>query len=833
MSKVVLVTAQPRNPATGVASIVRLAGGGNRKGYFYGGQHFRAGLAALPRFKAEIGFDENGWSGSASPTTAGIGWAPASSAGLAGLAAHYWRGAAVTIEVGDEETGAFATRLVGRIADGAVQDHKLALTFADPTVGLDRPLLTARFAGTGGAEGGAEAKGRLKRRTWGRAFNVEGRILDKANNIYEFGDPAFPWQAIDKLRDKGREAAPAPAAVAWQGSVAATLAALAATAPVQGSGVVAPSIACAKWWTQASGPLTADVRGEIGAGYVETAPHIAERILAAAAGPGLTNAAAASAWRPYATGLHVGDEETIAAALDRLLYGVSLLWIFASAGTVTLREISFADPVETLVSDVAERRKTFKPVKSRRLGYQRAHRSHSDGEIAASLLQMDPDAGTKLGELTVLVAQGNAAVTTSSVQKTGGANNAYNAGAKTSLSYRSPIISGRANETNAYHYMGLTQAPDAGFGRDTADFIVEWRTGPVELLVYRANVVVAAIARTGSERFSAGYLRSGRFFVLKHDGADVTVVYDDPAAPANLILYGVARQFTTGARVVDLVYEATAEEAYKTAKGELSATVKKTISGPPTSSVTAKSDGTFDAGILPKVVSFTLVNDLGQDITAAAAFAATLKSGSAAFAAALTIANGRAQLSVSGLDVTSTFEIGASIGGVVVDRVQHVMEKVQPNGASGSTGTGGTSASAAISGSYSSSVYGAYLTSDWIRAKAGSNGRVDCTLPYQFVCVDNVNASNLHSFVKWHWRPIGGAAADIAAEIQSTLPASVTSEGGGIYTREPGSGGCTAAKTGLTPGTEYEFRPYARSGTSGRLLSWSGQGGASAQCVGS
>jgi hypothetical protein len=396
VTSVVLITASPREIWNGVATTLRLAGGGNRKGYHYGGNHYRAGVATLPRFRAEIGFDETGWTGGVVPTTAAIAYLPYSASLLAEAAGYFWPGAAVTVQEGPEETAVFSTRLTGKIADATVQEHRLAITVADLGADLNKPLLSARFAGTGGIEGGTEAAQRIKRRTWGRAFNIEGRVIDKANNIYEFGDPAYPWQEFTTVRDIGRDAAPALTVVAWAGSVAATLTALIASTPAQGSGAVAPSIACAKWWTQPAGPLTADVKGEIGSGYVETAASVAERILAAVAGPAITNVATANGWRPGIVGIHVEEGETIASVLDQLLMGVSLLWILNPAGTITLREPTFASPVEALTADTVERLRTFKPVKTRRLGYQRSYRVHSDGEIASSLLQIDPDAGSVL-----------------------------------------------------------------------------------------------------------------------------------------------------------------------------------------------------------------------------------------------------------------------------------------------------------------------------------------------------------------------------------------------------------------------------------------------------
>jgi hypothetical protein len=387
MTPVVLITVQPRIPGTGATATLRLAGGGGVKPYHYAGEHWRAGIASLPRFKAELKFEEGGWTGGVVPTTGTIAWAPAGKAALSELAAYHWPRAAITIQEGFEEDGAFTTRLTGKVADAPIQDQQLVITVADLGADLDRPLVTSRFLGTGGVEGGAEAKGRSKRRTWGRAFNIEGRVLDKANNVFEFGDLIYPWQSFEVVRDKGRDAAPALAGVAWQGSVAATLEALRTSSPAVGTAVAAPSICCVKWWTQPAGPLTADVNGEIGAGYVETVPSIAERILVAAAGPAVTNTAAANAWRSDVAGIHVDDGESVAAVLDRLLMGVSLVWLLDPAGTVTFREITFAAPIAAIASDSVKRLRTLPPVKTRRVGYKKANRTHNDGELAAILLE--------------------------------------------------------------------------------------------------------------------------------------------------------------------------------------------------------------------------------------------------------------------------------------------------------------------------------------------------------------------------------------------------------------------------------------------------------------
>lgn len=396
--EMIWIVANPRVAATGELATVRMAGGGNSAPFLRDGEHYMAGLVRRPRFTAKLDFGDDGWTGRTVPTTAAIAVKPARKAAIDALGQLYWKDAAIEVEVGPEG-GPWTRLLTGTVKDGGATREGISLEIADLSVAIDKPVCPGTFAGTGGAEGGTEAKGRIKRRSWGGVFNVEGRVLDKANNIYEFGDPAHPLSEITTLRDMGRDADPAPDVLAWQGTVADTLTALAAAACADGSGVVAPSIACAKWWTQPAGPLTADLKGEVGAGYVETVPEIAERIVQAMVGPAVANVAAMAALRPDPAGLHIGDgNETAAAALDRLLLGVSLLWVLEPAGTIRLREWTFTGPVASLRSRSASRKKLIAPTKTRRIGWLRSHRLHGDGEISAAVLAGDVEG---LGDLAI------------------------------------------------------------------------------------------------------------------------------------------------------------------------------------------------------------------------------------------------------------------------------------------------------------------------------------------------------------------------------------------------------------------------------------------------
>ncbi|MBX9728763.1 MAG: hypothetical protein K2X31_07650, partial [Sphingopyxis sp.] len=323
-----------------------LAGGGSDEPLRFDNQQYRAGLSARPEFSAALSFGPDGWTGGTKPIAAPVNYAPSDPALADEMSALSWRDARTEV---DEDLAGTRTRLLtGKIADATIgSDGVFTLAIADQGSVYERRILGDNFAGTGGPQGFEGAAGRPRRRSFGRVFNIEGRLLDPVNNIYEFGDPAHGLGAFVAVRDKGRGGP--TSVIAWQGSVAATLTALSAASAPVGGAVVAPSIACVKWWTQPAGPLTADVLGELGAGYVETAPGIASRIVQLAGGNAIANLATALNWRPAVCGIHIEDgAETYATVLDRLLLGSSLLWVAGASGAVELRQWSFDLPAASL-----------------------------------------------------------------------------------------------------------------------------------------------------------------------------------------------------------------------------------------------------------------------------------------------------------------------------------------------------------------------------------------------------------------------------------------------------------------------------------------------------
>jgi hypothetical protein len=398
----ILVEAQPRRASDGAAEIVRLAGGGGALPFHYADVHWRAGITTLPTFICSLDFNGTDLGTGGVPQATELEWGASRSADLAARANYVWTDAPIVVRMGPE--GSLPpVRLSGKVLAATVDGANLKLALADPAADLKKALLTDRYGGTGDLDGPVEWKGKIKRRIWGRVWNMAGEPIDPPNNVYAFSDPLRALQEFTAVRDKGATAA-AVAILPWQGSAIATLMALRGSVAPQGGGVLAPSIACVKWWTQPAGDLTADIMGEIAGGYVETTAAIAERLVTVANGPAFAagTVADAIAARPAPVGWVASNESTTAAEmLDQLLGNSSLLWLINQAGEIVLREWAWGAPVASAVSHEVKRSKSFRPVATRRLGYRRNELPMARGDIAAIVLTGDiqyPD-GTPIEEV--------------------------------------------------------------------------------------------------------------------------------------------------------------------------------------------------------------------------------------------------------------------------------------------------------------------------------------------------------------------------------------------------------------------------------------------------
>lgn len=384
---VILISASPRRASDGEAQAVRLAGGGALLPYRYAGQQWKGGVTALPTIITSLDFSGGELGTGGVPSATEFEWAPSRDAELAALASYMWIDAPITVRIGPE--GALPPIVIaGRVLEATAANGRLKVSLADPAAQLRRPLLSARYAGTGGLEGPAEWDGVIRRRVWGRVWNLRGDPIDKANNVYCFADPLRPLLEFTELRDKGVMAT-GMTVLDWQGTAEATFAALQAADAPAGAGVVCPSIACVKWWTEPAGDLCADLKGEIGAGYIETTAGIAERLVASLGGPAFAagTIAAAAGLRPAPVGWVARDDATTAAAmLDELLGNSSLLWLLNGAGEIVIREWAWTAPVASVRAFDITREKTCRPLAVRKLGYKRNELQMGRGDLGAIVL---------------------------------------------------------------------------------------------------------------------------------------------------------------------------------------------------------------------------------------------------------------------------------------------------------------------------------------------------------------------------------------------------------------------------------------------------------------
>ena len=307
----------------------------------------------------------------------------------AGADAYVWAGAPVTIYA--EEPGAswpWTTRFVGKVARFSVRSRVVTLTATVDIEPFTKDVLTATYAGTGGAEGGADIKGRVKPLAIGWPMNVEPVLIDATNSVYQFSGYG-PIQAVTTLFERGS---------AFSAAVGdyATYAAL-----------VAATIAPGKWGTclaegmirlgaPAYGVITGDIKGhKVGA----SSPRLTGAIinaLATIAGVSSGNIETSTlttmdAATPYSVNLFLDGQITFLDLARRMALpcsfqaGVSLAGKFFVSGVgfggsevLTLDAQGRAQPPVTHSDELQVSPPFYRTI----LGANRAWRVHTPDEIA-------------------------------------------------------------------------------------------------------------------------------------------------------------------------------------------------------------------------------------------------------------------------------------------------------------------------------------------------------------------------------------------------------------------------------------------------------------------
>ena len=308
-----------------------------------------------------------------------------------------WTGAPV--EIYAEEPGTawpWTLRFKGKVSGFNRKDQEQTLTASVDTEPFQANVLTATYAGTGGAEGSTSLKDRVKPLVIGRASNVEPVLIDEINSVYQFsGYGAI--ESVTALYERGASFGSKTADYATYADL------VAATIPA-GRWATSLATGMVRLGAPAAGVITGDVRGHK---VTTVTARLTGAVITALAGiagisSSLLDSASLTALDtalPYPINLVLTEQTTffdIANTLARCCNcqsGVDLLGLFfvsqvgfSGSDALTL-DTSGTQYPEVLRSDELD---TSVPYYRTAFGAQRSWRVHTADEIAwyANLLPM-------------------------------------------------------------------------------------------------------------------------------------------------------------------------------------------------------------------------------------------------------------------------------------------------------------------------------------------------------------------------------------------------------------------------------------------------------------
>lgn len=204
----------------------------------------------------------------------------------------------------------------------------LRLTSASLGYLLDVPML-ATYAGTGGAQGGADLTGKPVQEVHGRCRGVSLVLEDAARLIYRVS--ARPANLVSSVYVRG--------APVTYGTLRADYAALAATAPSGGfwDWAIAADGTWVRLGSSADGPVTADVDGDAVMSAAALLRRILDRAGASYSGSTLDSLAAQL---PARVGRVFAEQLTFADALSQIARGSACWWGDAGDGVITAARLA-------------------------------------------------------------------------------------------------------------------------------------------------------------------------------------------------------------------------------------------------------------------------------------------------------------------------------------------------------------------------------------------------------------------------------------------------------------------------------------------------------------
>lgn len=587
----ILIEIEPLDAVDGSRPLIRLCSAEDRKLTGLGGQRWIPGIAKKPTLSMRL-FDgdftadvENG-SASLELRRDALILAYANARRLR------WAGAPVRIKRVDASytaTDIFA----GRVSAHQSVGNQVAVTAETDGGPFQRNVLYLAYAGTGGAEGGADLKGQLKPWALGQFKNAEPVFVDKVNNVHQVS----AYGAIGGVTAVYERGASLGASIGDHPDYAALVA---ASIP-NGRWATCNALGMFRTGAPPYGVITCDGTGDTGAASGLTGDIISRLATGAGVSSGLVDAASLAALNsavPYPINVILSEQASVIEIAQRLARPCNAQAGVSWLGKLFVARIATGTPALTLhtrgkrqpaVSDSGEQQ-VSPPYKRIVMGANRSWRVHTLDEIAfaANLIDLGaynsgttyregnivslpdqsrwvfvgttPAAGSLPADGNVnwsrmtdaisitgaykLVSVANMTIAGDTVTKSSGGT-AWNGKARTVQAFVGAVVSGRVPVGG---FIALTTDPEASSSYATDDYAL-YRRDDGRVIRYRNDMAVDIGGWTGNPLFS-----------IEHDGREVRYLMDGvvldahaPVAPREAV-YGSFALQVPGASITDISF---------------------------------------------------------------------------------------------------------------------------------------------------------------------------------------------------------------------------------------------------------------------------------------
>lgn len=308
---------------------------------------------------------------------------------------YRWGGAKVKLYSGESgDAWPWPTAFEGLLERFEQQANRLKIQARVDTEPFEKPVLTLAYAGTGGAEGGADLKNKVKPWVLGRAANVEPLLIDATNSVFQFSAYG-PIEAVTALYERGSD---------FGASVGnfASYAALVAAAIPRGRWGTCLAEGLVRLGAPPFGVITGDVDGDKPGGvWIRNTGAIISRMATnAGVASSLIDSASLAALDlavPYNINLVLTDQTSVLDIARRLARPCNAQAGISWTGKLFVCRVAIGTPVITLDAQGRRRPGVLSSVESDvsppywriEMGAKRSWKVHSPDEIAFAAALVD------------------------------------------------------------------------------------------------------------------------------------------------------------------------------------------------------------------------------------------------------------------------------------------------------------------------------------------------------------------------------------------------------------------------------------------------------------